>query len=62
MNRIRVTISSSNAPRFEPNQNNGYSWPDDQNHPSVVAHQTIFLGGAGGSSVVLPQVVGGAGP
>jgi putative CocE/NonD family hydrolase len=60
--RLRVAISSSNFPRFEANQNNGYSWPADQNHPSVVAHQTIFLGGADGSAIVLPQVVGATGP
>jgi predicted acyl esterase len=56
--RIRVAISSSNYPRFEANRNNGKSWPNDQNYPSVVAHQTIFLGGTDGSSIVLPEVVG----
>jgi len=55
--RLRVAISSSNSPRFEANRNNGKSWPSDQNYPSVVAHQTIFLGGADGSSIELPQVV-----
>jgi predicted acyl esterase len=54
--RIRVAISSSNYPRFEANRNNGRSWPADQNSPSVVAHQTIFVGGADGSYLVLPQV------
>jgi predicted acyl esterase len=49
-----VAISSSNCPRFEANQNNGHSWPSDQNYPSVVAHQMIFLGGADGSAIVLP--------
>jgi uncharacterized protein len=59
--RLRVAISSSNYPRFEANQNNGHSWPDDLSYPSVVAHQTIFLGGANGSAIVLPEVVGAAG-
>jgi hypothetical protein len=56
--RLRVAISSSNYPRFEANRNNGKSWPNDQNYPSVVAHQTIFLGGAEGSSITLPQAIG----
>jgi predicted acyl esterase len=60
--RIRVAISSSNYPRFELNQNNGKDWPDDQNYLSVVAHQTIFLGGTDASSIVLPQVVAATGP
>jgi putative CocE/NonD family hydrolase len=60
--RIRVAISSSNYPRFEANQNNGYLWPDDQGYPSVVAHQTIFLSGAEASYITLPEVVGGGTP
>jgi putative CocE/NonD family hydrolase len=59
--RIRVAISSSNYPRFDANRNNGKSWPNDQNYPTVVAHQTIFLGGADGSHIVLPEVVALAG-
>src|SRR5713101_4646189 len=59
--RLRVAISSSNSPRFEANRNNGKSWPADQNYPSVVAHQTIFLGGSDASAIVLPQVVGSTG-
>jgi predicted acyl esterase len=55
--RIRVAISSSNYPRFDANRNNGRSWPADQNAPAVVAHQTIFPGGADGSAIVLPHVV-----
>jgi hypothetical protein len=42
-------------------QNNGHSWSNDQNYPSIVAHQTIFLGGRDGSAIVLPEVVGVAG-
>jgi predicted acyl esterase len=56
--RIRVAISSSNYPLYDANRNNGRAWPIDQNHPAVVAHQTIFLGGPEGSHAVLPQVVG----
>jgi predicted acyl esterase len=48
--RIRVAISSSNAPRFEPNPN---SFPD-QNAPPAVARQTITLGGTEASHIVLP--------
>jgi predicted acyl esterase len=60
--RIRVAISSSNYPRFELNRNNGRDWPDDQNYPSVAAHQTIFLGGAEASYITLPEVVGAGAP
>ena len=56
--QIRVAISSSNSPRFDANQNNGHSWPADRNYPAVVAHQTIYLGGADSSAIVFPQIVG----
>jgi predicted acyl esterase len=56
--RIRVAISSSNSPRFEPNSN---TFPD-RDAPPVVAHQTISLGGSEPSHVVLPEVVGGGRP
>ena len=55
------THSLSNYPRFEANQNNGKSWPNDQNYPPVVAHQTIFLGGTDASSIIVPEVAGTAG-
>jgi hypothetical protein len=48
-----VSISSSNSPRFEPNPN---SFPD-RDVPPVVAHQTISLGGAGASYILLPEIV-----
>lgn len=48
--RLRVLISSSNAPRFEPNPN---TWPD-AGKPAQIAHQTIYLGGRDGSHIVLP--------
>jgi hypothetical protein len=59
--RIRVAISSSNAPRFEPNRNSGGEWPFTKDKP-VVARQTITLGGADASHIVLPEVVGGGRP
>ena len=43
--------------RFEPNPNAGGALPPDPNEKPVVAHQTIFLGGAAASSLLLPQVV-----
>ena len=52
--RLRVAISSSDYPRFEANRNNGKSWPNDQNFPSVVAHQTVFHDAAHPSRVILP--------
>jgi hypothetical protein len=52
---IRVAISSSNAPRFEPNPN---TWPiSGPTSVSVVARQTITLGGAEASHIVLPEIV-----
>ena len=60
--RIRVALSSSNAPRFEPNPNTGGALPPDPKEKPVVAHQTIFLGGPAASSIVLPQIVGAATP
>lgn len=53
--RIRVSISSSNAPRFEPNPNTGSSWPPDPKEKPIVARQTIFLGGPPASHVILPR-------
>jgi putative CocE/NonD family hydrolase len=52
--RIRLDISSSNFPRFDPNPNTG----DSSLHARacVVAHQTIVHGGATPSSLVLPVV------
>ncbi len=56
--RIRVAISSSNSPRFEPNSNTGGPLPPDPKEKPVVAHQTIFLGGPDASSILLPEVAG----
>ena len=56
--RIRVAISSSNSPRFDLNANTGRSGLFDRTFASVVAHQTISLGGTEASHIVLPEVVG----
>ncbi|MCX7015173.1 MAG: CocE/NonD family hydrolase [Candidatus Sumerlaeota bacterium] len=50
--RIRLAISSSNSPRFEPNGNNGQPHLD-QAEP-VVAHNAVFLGTQKPSRLVLP--------
>jgi uncharacterized protein len=55
--QIRVAISSSNSPRFEPNTNTGGPLPPDPKEKPVVAHQTLLLGGPAASSIVLPQVL-----
>jgi predicted acyl esterase len=58
--RIRVAISSSNAPRFEPNLNTGEPWrPGASATSPVVAHQTVTLGGSDASHIILPEVEGG---
>ena len=38
--QIRVAISSSNSPRFQPNPNTGGPWPFDPKVKPVVAHLT----------------------
>ncbi len=50
--RIRVAVSSSNAPRFEPNPNTGGSWNDGQ--PPQIATNTVHLSSQHPSHVVLP--------
>jgi len=52
--RIRVAISSSNSPRFEPNPNTGN--PDWTSSDAVIAEQTIYVGGERSSHVLLPVV------
>lgn len=54
--RIRVAVSSSNAPRFEPNPNTGEPWRPEGGPPPVVARQTIALGGKEASHLVLPTI------
>ena len=55
--RIRVAVSSSNAPRFEPNPNTGGAF-DGTREPRV-ARNTLHLEMARPSQVVLPVVAGG---
>ncbi len=52
--RIRVAISSSNSPWFEPNPNTGV--PNDSIDNSVKANQTIYMGGERASYINLPIV------
>jgi putative CocE/NonD family hydrolase len=59
---IRVDLSSSNSPRFEPNPNTGGPLPPDPKEKPLVAHQTIFLGGPDASSIVLPHTLRAATP
>jgi putative CocE/NonD family hydrolase len=51
--RIRVAISSSNSPRFEPNPS---TWPPDVGAMPAVAHQTVYVGGSRASHIVLPVI------
>jgi putative CocE/NonD family hydrolase len=51
---IRVAVSSSNAPRFEPNPNTGkVSGADDK---TIVATNTIYLDRNRPSHILLPVV------
>ncbi len=52
--RLRVAISSSNAPRFEPHSNTFE--PLDQRTGTQVARQTLYLDAAHPSRLVLPRV------
>jgi uncharacterized protein len=54
--QIRVAISSSNSPRFEPNPNTGGLLPPDPKEQPVVAYQPILPGGAEASYISLPAV------
>jgi putative CocE/NonD family hydrolase len=54
--RIRVAITSSNAPRFEPNPNTGEPWRASGASAPLSARQTISLGGGEASHVVLPTI------
>ena len=56
--RIRVAVSSSNAPRFEPNLNTGGSWDDGQE--ARIATNTIHLSAGHPSHVILPVYEPGA--
>lgn len=50
--RIRVAISSSNSPRFEPNPNTGVKFRADTR--TQVAHNTLYLDRSRPSQVILP--------
>jgi predicted acyl esterase len=54
--RLRVAISSSNAPRFDPNPNSGNPFRVGQD--TVVATNTIYLDAARPSHIVLPITSG----
>jgi predicted acyl esterase len=54
--RIRVAITSSNAPRFEPNPNTGEPWRPSGGAAPVVARQRVSLGGSEASHIILPTI------
>jgi putative CocE/NonD family hydrolase len=53
--RIRVALSSSNSPRFQPNPNTGEAFPPEGSK-GVPAENTIYFDAAHPSHVVLPVV------
>lgn len=53
---LRIDVSSSNAPRFNANRNNGYLVRDQDNYPAVVATNTVHLSSTYPSRVELPIV------
>ncbi|MDD9961494.1 MAG: CocE/NonD family hydrolase [Gammaproteobacteria bacterium] len=54
--RLRVQVSSSNFPLFDPNPNTGKSLLTDETNEMVVAHQSVFSGGDHPSHIVLPII------
>ena len=54
--KIRISISSSNAPRFLANPNTGA--PVGDNGSSQIAHNTIYFGSTHPSCILLPVVTG----
>jgi len=54
--RLRVQVSSSNFPLFDPNPNTGKSLLTDTSNEMVVATQTVFEGGATPSHILLPVI------
>ncbi|MDI9431618.1 MAG: CocE/NonD family hydrolase, partial [Planctomycetota bacterium] len=52
--RMRVALSSSNAPRFEPNPNTGR--PSGADDKAEVATNTIYINAEHPSHIVLPVV------
>ena len=57
--RIRVQVSSSNFPLFDPNPNTGKSLFTDTGNEMIVAEQTVFHDADRPSHVVLPIIPGG---
>jgi putative CocE/NonD family hydrolase len=53
--RLRVALSSSNAPRFQPNPNTGEAFPPEGSK-GVPAENTIYFDADRPSHVVLPVV------
>ena len=53
--RIRLAVSSSNSPQFEPNPNTGN--PDWTSTETVIAEQTVYVGGDQGSHLLLPIAI-----
>jgi len=50
--RVRMSVSSSNAPRFEPNPNTGK--PANADGEAVVATNTVYLDATHPSHLLLP--------
>jgi predicted acyl esterase len=55
--RIRVIVTSSNDPRFDPNPNTGHPFRADNER--AVARNTIYMDGAHPSYILLPIPTGG---
>ena len=55
-NRIRVLVTSSSFPRFDPNSNSGNAFGTDSDDDLRAARQTIFHDAARPSCVLLPVV------
>ncbi len=52
--RIQIAVSSSNAPKYEPNPNTGnLDWKSTE---KIKAQQTIYIGGERASHVILPII------
>ena len=56
--QLRLAISSSNSPRFEPNPNTGSD--DWRSLLTIKANQKVFVGGDYPSRIILPIVEEGS--
>jgi predicted acyl esterase len=54
--RVRVSVSSSNAPRFDANYNNGLPLAEARKGPAITAINTVHFGGEFPSALILPRV------